>query len=261
MKTLRLFWVFFRVGVLGELAYPANFFLQLFESVLDLGTALGGLAVIFSYTETLGGWRPDEILALVGVFFLVGGVIRLIIQPSMESLIEAVGEGTLDFTLTKPADAQLLVSIQRVEIWRFTDIVLGGLVLGAALSRLGARIGFGRAAAFAAALFAGLIIVYSFWLILATLSFWLVRVQNILVIFQSMYEAGRWPVGLYPRWLRFALRFLVPVAFATTVPAQALSGRLNFASFGAEAALAAFLFAAARLFWKAGLRRYAGASA
>ena len=125
MKALKLFWIFFRVGVLGELAYPANFFLQLFESLLDLGTALGGLAVVFAYTQTLGGWKPDEVLALVGVFFLVGGVIRLIIQPSLERLIEAVGEGTLDFTLTKPADAQFLVSIQSVEIWRCTDIVLG----------------------------------------------------------------------------------------------------------------------------------------
>ena len=63
-------------------------------------------------------------------------------------------------------------------------------------------------------LLAGGVIVYSFWLILATLSFWFVRVENILVIFQSMYEAGRWPVSLYPGWLRFALTFLVPVAFA-----------------------------------------------
>ena len=59
-------------------------------------------------------------------------------------------------------------------------------------------------AAFAAALVAGGIIVYSFWVILASLSFWFVRVENILVIFQSIYEAGRWPVTLYPKWLRLA---------------------------------------------------------
>jgi ABC-2 type transport system permease protein len=38
---------------------------------------------------------------------------------------------------------------------------------------------------------AGGFIICSFWLILATLSFWFMRVENILVIFQSMYEAGR----------------------------------------------------------------------
>jgi ABC-2 type transport system permease protein len=261
MNSLRLFWVFLRTSVLSELAYRANFFLQLFESLVDLGTALAGLAVVFSYTATLGGWRPDEVLALVGVFFLVGGAIRLVIEPSMQRLIEAVSEGTLDFTLTKPADAQFLASIQRVEIWKLTDLVLGAGVLVFALVRMGTRLSAGQAAAFAAALAAGGIIVYSFWLMLATLSFWFVRVENILVIFQSMYEAGRWPVSLYPRWLRFSLTFLVPVAFATTVPAQALSGRLTGRTLLGAGGLALALFLVARLFWRAGVRRYSGASA
>jgi ABC-2 type transport system permease protein len=261
MNSLRLFWVFLRVSVLSELAYRANFVLQLFESLVDLGTALGGLAVVFSYTDTLGGWRPDEVLALVGVFFLVGGAIHLVIEPSMQRLIEAVSEGTLDFTLTKPADAQFLVSIQRVEIWKLTDLVLGAGVLVFALVRMGTRLGAGQAAAFAAALAAGGLIVYSFWLMLATLSFWFVRVENILVIFQSMYEAGRWPVSLYPRWLRFSLTFLVPVAFATTVPTQALSDRLTGRTLLGAGALAVLLLVVSRLFWRAGVRRYSGASA
>lgn len=260
MRAPRLIWIFFRINVLSELAYRANFFLQLFESLLDLGTALAGLAIIFSYTNNLGGWRPDEVVALVGVFFLVGGAIRLVIQPSMERLIEAVHEGTLDFTLTKPVDAQFLVSIQRVEIWKFADMVLGAGVLVVALSRLGTRVGGAQAAAFAAALVVGGIIVYSFWLILATLSFWFVRVENILMIFQSMYEAGRWPVSLYPRWLRFGLTFLVPVAFATTVPAQALIGRLTWRTLLGTSALAGLFLVSSRLFWRAGIRRYSGAS-
>jgi ABC-2 type transport system permease protein len=67
-------------------------------------------------------------------------------------------------------------------------------------------------------------------MILDTSAFWLVRVENILMIFQSMYEAGRCPVSTYPGWLRFALIFLVPVAFAVTVPTQALTGRLGMSS-------------------------------
>ena len=79
MNTLRLLFVFFRVSILNETAYRVNFFVQLFQSLLELGTALAGLAVIFSYTQSLGGWRPNEMLALVGVYFLVGGVISLVI--------------------------------------------------------------------------------------------------------------------------------------------------------------------------------------
>jgi ABC-2 type transport system permease protein len=261
MTYLRLLYVFFRIGILGELAYRVNFFVQLFQSFLGLGTALAGLAVIFSHTQDLGGWRQDELVALVGVYLLVGGAINLVIQPSMERLIESVREGTLDFTLTKPEDAQLLVSVQAVQIWKLTDVVLGAGVLIVALIRLGAAVGDWQAAAFGVALLAGGAIVYSFWLILATCSFWFVRVENILVIFQSMYEAGRWPVSLYPGWLRFALTFVVPVAFATTVPAQALTGRLTGQTLLGAVALAAALLVGSRLFWRFGIRYYSGASA
>jgi ABC-2 type transport system permease protein len=261
VNYLRLFGVFFRVNVMGEVAYRVNFFVQLFQSLLELATALAGLAVIFSYTDSLGGWQPDEVLALVGIYFLVGGMIGLVIQPGMEQFIESVRLGTLDFTLTKPEDAQLLVSIQRVEIWSLIDMLMGSGVLVTALILLREKIGLVEAAEFATMLVTGGVIIYSFWLILATLSFWFVRVENILEIFRSMYEAGRWPVSLYPGWLRYALTFIVPVAFVTTVPAEALTGRLNGHTMLGAVSLAVALFIIARLFWKVGLRQYSGTSA
>lgn len=261
MNYLRLFLLFLRISAIGELAYRVNFWVQLFQSLLELATALIGLGVIFSYARTLGGWLPDQVLALVGVYFLFGGILGLVIQPSLTQLIESVRDGTLDFTLTKPEDAQVLVSVQRAEIWQVIDIALGIGVIVTALVRLGEKVGAGQAGLFIGMLFVGGVIVYSFWLLLATLSFWFVRVENILEIFRSMYEAGRWPVSLYPAWLRFALTFIVPVAFATTVPAEALTGRLSGESLVAAPFLALVLFVVSRVFWRIGLRHYSGASA
>jgi len=261
MNTLRLLFIYFKVSVLSETAYRVNFIVQLFQSVLELGTALAGLGVIFSFTNSLSGWGVDEMLALVGVYFLIGGLISLVIQPGMSALIDSVRDGTLDFMLTKPEDSQLLVSVQRVAIFSLIDLLLGLGVLLFALARLGEKIGGWQAAGFIGTLAAGGVIVYSFWLILASLSFWFVRVENLLEIFRSMYEAGRWPVSLYPGWLRFGLTFIVPVAFATTIPAEALSGRLSTQTLLEALGLAAVMFALARLFWKLGLRRYSGASA
>jgi ABC-2 type transport system permease protein len=172
-----------------------------------------------------------------------------------------VREGTLDFTLTKPEEAQLLVSIQEVDIWEVLNIVLGVGVLSVALTRLGEKVGPAQAAAFGVMLLAGVDIVYSFWLILATLSFWFVRVENILVIFQSVYEAGRWPVSIYPGWLRFGLTLIVPVAFAVTVPAEALTGRLDWPTAMTAIGLAGLLLVVSRVVWRVGLSRYSGASA
>jgi ABC-2 type transport system permease protein len=261
MPYLQLIWLYFKLGALNELQYRVNFVVQLVQSLIGLGMALGGLSVVFAHTDTLGGWRQPEILALLGVYFLVGGAINLVVQPSMQRLMEQVRLGTLDFTLTKPADAQLLVSVQQVQIWKLIDVAVGLGVLSVALVQFGAGVGPGQTLAFGVSLLAGGTIVYSFWLILATSSFWFVRVENILVIFQSLYEAGRWPVGIYPPWLRYTLTFLVPVAFATTVPAEALAGRLTGPTLLGALALAATLLAASRWFWRTGIRHYSGASA
>lgn len=261
MAYIRLIGLFFKLSILNELQYRVNFFVQIFQSILALIVALGGLLVVFDHTETLNGWTPPELLSVVGVYFLIGGVINTLIQPSMQKLMEDVRQGTLDFTLVKPVETQLIISIRQVQIWKLVDVGIGLVVLGIGLSQQGITVGLAEAAAFLLLLFLGMLIVYSFWLMLATCAFWFVRVDNILVIFQSMYEAGRWPVRIYPAWLQFVLTFLVPVAFAVTVPVEALTGRLTVNTFLAALALTAFMLSASRLFWKVGIRHYSGASA
>jgi ABC-2 type transport system permease protein len=261
MNYLRLAAAYFLVGLLAEAAYRINFFFQLLQSILSLVVAVAGLSVVFSYTSALGGWAPNEILVLVGVYIFAGGIISLIIQPGMQDLIESVRDGSLDFVLTMPEDAQLMISLGRINIWGFIDIGLGLAVLITALVRLGETTGAAQAGEFILLLVSGGVIIYSFFLILATLSFWFVRVENILVIFQSMYEAGRWPISLYPGWLRYGLTFVVPVAFATAVPAQALTGRTDWQTLVLAVVIAAALGVLSRLFWKLGLRHYSGTSA
>ncbi len=261
MRSLRLAWLSLRLGVLNALQYRADFGIQVIQSFIGLGTSLAGIAVVYGQTDTLGGWRQEELLALIGVFMIVAGLLGLVIRPSLERLMEGVRMGTLDFTLTKPADAQLLVSVKQVEVWRLLDVAIGTVVLLVAVLQLGERIGVERALGFALAMVGGLAIVYSFLLILATLAFWLVRLENIMVIFGSMYEAGRWPVGIYPPWLRVALTVVVPVAFAITVPVETLVGRLEPTTLLLTVGLAAAFLIGSRWFWRVGLRHYTGASA
>ncbi|MCC6170136.1 MAG: ABC-2 family transporter protein [Caldilineaceae bacterium] len=258
---MRLIGTYLRLGAINELQYRTNFWTNLLQSILGLATAMGGLGVIFLHTDTLAGWRPAELAALVGIFYIMRGAIRAVIQPSMEAFMDSVRKGTLDFVLTKPEDAQLLISIQRVSLWSVLDMLLGLGVVAVALASLDAQIGLGRLAVFVLALITGSVIVYSFYVVLATCAFWFIKIENILVIFQSLYQAGLWPVGIYPQTLQIILTFLVPVAFAVTVPAEAAVGRLSPSTLWLAIGLAVLLFIVARRFWHFGIRHYSGASA
>lgn len=261
MTYLHLLWVHLRLGVLNELQYRTNLGVQLIQSMVGLATSLLGLAVIFSKTDNLAGWSPAELLVVVGIYSLVSGLTQLIVRPSLGRFMEDIRLGTLDFMLTKPVDAQILASMRQIEVWKIIDVLVGVLVLIVAMVQLGASIGIVEAAGFVVAMLAGVTIVYSFLLILATCAFWFVKLDNILQIFQSMYEAGRWPIAVYPPWLRMILTFLVPVGFAVTIPAEVLVGRMTPLSLLGALALAIALPLAARWFWRIGVRHYSGASA
>ena len=103
-------------------------------------------------------------------------------------------------------------------------------------------------------------ILYSLWIVMIAFTFWFVKFDNNVTILQALLDTGRYPASVYPLWLRLIVTFVVPIAVATTVPMQALRGELSawqvlmFLGVGAASVLLASQV------WKAGVRRYSGAS-
>jgi ABC-2 type transport system permease protein len=261
MSILRLIGGHLRISLAKEMQYRVNFFIQLLQSLTALATGLIGIWLVFDHTSTLGGWSENELLAVMGVYMIMAGITQAAIQPNMQRLMEEVRQGTLDYALTKPVDSQLLVSIREFRFWQLSNSVLGLIVLGAAVWGMERAPGAAQIAAFVLALLLGAILIYCFWLMLATTAFWLIASYELVNLFEGLYAAGRWPVTVYPGWLRLTLTFLVPVAFAVTVPVEALTHRLTPAALLGALALTALFALAARLVWGRGVRSYAGASA
>jgi len=261
MNAVRLSWLFFKIGVLNELQYRVNFVVQLFQSAIALTVGLVVLALVYSHTNELNGWSQSELLCVLGIQILMGGAIKTYIQPNMMRLIDDVREGKLDYALTKPEDSQLLVSVREVRIWQAVDLVSGSVVLAVGLSRVATTVSSLDALGFAVSLLLGAVMIYCFWLVIATAAFWVVNMWHAVELFDGIFATGRWPVGIYPTWLRFSVTFLVPIAFAVTVPAEAVTSRLGWQTLVFAGLLAVVLLAVSRWFWCVGLRNYTGASA
>jgi len=261
IRGIRLAFLYLRLGVVNELQYRANFFVAVFQSLLQVAVGLVVLALVYSHTTTLNGWTQSELLIIVGVQILLGGVIHSTIQPNMQRLVDEVQDGKLDFLLTKPEDAQALVSLREVQIWQGVDIISGFIVVLVGALRLDHAVGVGHAFVFLSLLVLGALLLYCFWLILATGSFWIINMGYLAELFEGIYQTGRWPIGVYPLWMRYSMTYLVPIGFAVTVPAQALTGRLHWHTIAVAIGFGAALLVFTRWFWRFGLRHYSGASA
>lgn len=250
-----------RLALQAELQYRANFWVQLGQSLIALATGLVALGLVFQQVDRLNGWTAPQLLAVMGTQLCVGGLIQAWIQPNMARLIQEVRDGNLDQALTRPLDAQLLVSLREFRPWQLVDLLVGGTVLALALRAGGVGLDAGRLLGFLALLALGLVMLYCIWLMISASAFWVLRGGDLLELFSSLQQAGRWPVDLYPGWLRMGLSYLLPLAFAVTLPAETLMRRLEGRSLLLACWLACILIFLARAVWLAGLRRYAGASA
>ena len=259
-RYLRLLRVFVSATVAAQLEYRANFLGAVLASLGEAATALLGLSVLFLQpgTPSVGGWSWREALLVTGFFVLTEGFISVFIQPNMSRIAENVRTGNMDFTLLKPIDAQFNVSARHLNVLRFPDLLIGaGLLVYAAA---GLPVTPGGVLAAAGLYLSGLVIVYCIWLALSTTAFWFVKTQNATELFNGVFGAARFPATSFPLPVRFFLTFIIPVTLITTVPAQAVTGRLTPTLALLSPLIALALFVATRLFWQKAVASYTSAS-
>jgi ABC-2 type transport system permease protein len=260
-STWRIPLLHLRIGVMNELQYRANLAVQLLQTVVQVATGLIALSLIFSKTDDLEGWTQPQLIVVLGLYSIVGGLIGFAIEPNMGRLMTDVRMGTFDYVLTKPVDAQLLASAREFRLWRLTDVVVGVGVTVWGVIQLPEGLTADRIAGFVFTITAGMILVYCIWLVVTTGAFWIVRMDMVQDLFTGMYRAGQYPVTVYPGWLRLTMTYLVPVGFAVTVPSESLTGRLTWERVVVGALFLAVALTITRVVWRFGTRRYAGASA
>jgi len=260
MHIFKLLTTLFKVNLQQELAYRADAVINALLSLMWLGWELLSLNIIFNNTATLGGWGQGELIALLGVWRLVNTLMVALVWPNTQKFNTSVRDGSLDYTLLQPANSQFLVSFSRIVIWRAWDVVLAG-----ALIVIGIRMSGGSAvpvniANFLLLTVSGALIIYSLWIVMLSLTFWFVKFDNSVTILQALMDAGRYPAQVYPIWLRMVVTFVIPIAVATTVPLQALRGELLWWQVLMFLGISAASLLISAQVWKAGVRRYSGAS-
>lgn len=257
-RYLRLLGLFWSAAIAAEMEYRVNFVLSTLSSVGNLAGSLFGLFLFYRKGYEFAGWSWAEALLVLGVFTLLQGFSATFLAPNLNRIVRHVQEGTLDFVLLKPVKSQFWLSVHTLSPWGLPDIIFGGVLIGYAGARLG--LGVGNYLISIIPITFGLIILYSLWFILGATSIWFVKIYNVTEVLRGLIEAGRYPMVAYPAGFRLFFTFIVPVAFLTTVPAEAMLGRSSTVWFAGAGLLAIGSFFFATWFWRFALRFYTSAS-
>lgn len=258
-RYLQLLAIQIKASVLLSLQYRVDFFIQMLMSLFWSATALTPLLVLFTMREAVAGWSKHEALIVAGFFMALKGVLQGAIQPALSNVVEHVRKGTLDFLLLKPVDAQFMLSTSKLDLARVTD-VLAGLALSVyALIKSGAQPTFGQVALSLLVLTSAVTVLYSIWILVVSLSFRVVKVDNLSYLIVSVFDAARFPSSVFQGALAFVFTFIVPLALMTTYPALALLGKLRAEDVMTTLLVASGFLLISRFVWLRSVRFYTGA--
>jgi ABC-2 type transport system permease protein len=107
---------------------------------------------------------------------------------------------------------------------------------------------------------AGCAILYALAILVVSSAFFVVRLDNLTYLFQSIFDAARWPATIFRGVFRFLFTFVIPLALMTTYPALALLGRLRTSTALFSICGAALFLALSRGVWLRAIARYRSAS-
>lgn len=248
-----------RASLLLALQYRLDFVLQAGLGVFWSAVALVPLLVLFSLRDGVAGWNQNEALVVVAFFLMLKGLLAGVIQPSVVLAVEQIRTGALDLLLLKPADAQLLITSARWELARLADVVAGIVLLIVALARSDAALSPAGVAVAGLMLAGGVAVLYSLFVIVLSLAFVFVRVDNLSFLLSSVFDAARWPSSIFRGALSVLFTFVLPLALMTTFPAMALLGRIDAPRVVAGLITAIVFLAISRLAFRAAIARYTSA--
>ena len=257
LRTLRRFW---GTAAAGQMEYQLNLLIELLAMAGNLAGSLFVLSLFFRQGEGLGGWSWPAAQVVLGAYTVLDGLTSTLLRPNLSRIVTHVQEGTLDFVLLKPIDSQFWLSLRSVSPAGLPELLVGlGLMLWAA-PQAGAVLTPVPLLLTAVLLGSAAVILYALWFVLATTSIWFVKTWNATEVLRAALTAGRYPISAYPPALRMVFTLVLPVTFLTTVPAEALLGRLAWPWALASALVAILALSISRLFWRFALRFYTSAS-
>jgi len=261
-RYIEIYSIMLRNSLIREMSFKANFVLWMVVEVLWFWGQIFFFGIIFGQVDKIGDWSKWEVVLLLGTHQTVAQLFQAFFFVNVANIPELVRTGKLDSLLVLPIDSQFAVSTKQFGLDSIINALFGVGVVIFALTRLDITPSIPLVVLYVCALVFGVAIHYSIMLILAAVSFWIVRAQGLVYGYFNFLQIARYPDVIFPRIFRFIFGWIIPVIIVANIPARLLVKPLGEPGWLMLQLLVASSAAVlvSRIFWRFALQRYSSAS-
>jgi len=259
-RYLKIYKALLKINLIALFTYRANFINSAISSFVWGIFGIVTIVLITSRTTSVFGWKREELILLTAVYALIVGFFHLIFARNFERFSRLMTWGTFDTVLLKPLDSQFSISFWEINYPAIARIILGSLLLFYLLNSLFYSITFFNIVLFSSLLLIGVLVLYSLWLIAATLLIWVPQLTNIIELMYTLNGFTRYPPEMFKKVSGLLFVITIPIVFVAVSPFKTLIGKATYWDVVILLLICGLLLILSRAFWKFGLRHYTSAS-
>jgi len=238
INTLRIMWLSQAYGWKSLTIYRTQFLFQMIYSAVGPLVTFFFISVIYTATAGIPGWSFYQLLFLSSLVGLVSTLMGYLTTSS--GVLKSLRYGGLDIFLLRPYSKFTALMAN------YGDTTAGLAAIEASVLTVyaAAHLSFTLAAAvmFIIMLAIGVFLLSVFSLMLVTIFYKIFRSGGTFQgMLNTLYNYGQYPLSIYGFTVTLLLTFVVPIGFATYIPAELIIGNMTVVSFLEYAAIALLL--------------------
>ena len=261
VRTLKLFSLFVKIGLMRGMAYRPHFFMMVVGKVLRIGLLFFFFQAIFLKVDRIGQWTYNDVLLLFATFHVVDFMMSITFQRNLSfHLPGLIRTGELDSRMALPTNLLFMVSFENIDLMDLFSFIPSLGFLGYVFYKVSFSFSWHQVTAYVALVINALIFLYAMVLIIATLSFWTTQSYGIARIFDNLLKVGRYPLDIFEGFWRIIFIYFLPLVLIAQIPTQALLQTLSLKFIFLAFSVTGIFLIFALNFWKVGVRNYLSAS-
>lgn len=253
-KNIKILLLNFKYNMMKEMENRGTFISQIIFMVLNNALYIVQWLVFYSLKNTIGGYSFDNILILWALGATSFGISHIFFE-NVYYIPELISNGKLDSYITQPLNVLWNVSVSKTKPSAFGDL-LYGIIL--AMISIGAD--FKKVFLFMLFSCLGAMILTSFSILAASLTFWSKRGEEIAHNLDFSIRIVRvYPEGIFNNLIKIILYTIVPVGFIIYLPIRIILN-FNFISMVFVVLFALVLAFISFYVFNAGLKKYSSSN-
>jgi ABC-2 type transport system permease protein len=249
-------------SVRSQMAYPANSILLSVSGFVATIIDMLAIWALFHRFGAIRGWRLGDVAMFFGLVSVSFAIADFVTRGFDVLGTQFIKTGEFDRILLRPRSTTLQLVGHDFRVSRSGRLLQGVVVLMIATAALDFRWTLPAVALALWTVAGGVALFFGLMVFQGALSFWTtesLEVMNLLTY--GGVQAAQFPLGIYARWFRGFLIFVVPIGCVAYFPVLAILGKSD--PLGAPdwflpvAPVAGFLFLGVSLLaWRRGVERY-----